>query len=124
MKRVLPSLISRHPQDVQRTDIKGLPKIVAERALNLLCACNAEQPQVRAAALQRCSLAGKGRARRRPRAAGTGRGSEALGRFGTGCCGAIRNYFAYSKGTVWAGSILSCAFNCSSAAHANVPSHR
>lgn len=34
------------PQEVQRTDIKGLPKINAEKALNLLCACNAEQPQL------------------------------------------------------------------------------
>lgn len=31
---------------MQRSDIKGLPKIIGEKALNLLCACNAEQPQL------------------------------------------------------------------------------
>ncbi|GFH20075.1 hypothetical protein HaLaN_17138, partial [Haematococcus lacustris] len=36
----------RVAQDVQRTDIKGLPKIVAEKALNLLCVCNSEQPHL------------------------------------------------------------------------------
>lgn len=33
-------------QEVQRVDLKGLPKINAEKALNLLCACNAEQPEM------------------------------------------------------------------------------
>ncbi len=33
-------------QDVQRADIKGLPKIIAEKALNLLTACNIEQPEL------------------------------------------------------------------------------
>ncbi|KAJ9520811.1 hypothetical protein QJQ45_013990, partial [Haematococcus lacustris] len=41
----------RVAQDVQRTDIKGLPKIVAEKALNLLCVCNSEQPHLFASSL-------------------------------------------------------------------------
>jgi hypothetical protein len=44
-----------HPsQEVQRIDLKGLPKINAEKVLNLLCACNLEQPHLF------CAMVGQG----------------------------------------------------------------